>query len=176
MKQLEKTLKTILFNKKEAVKLSKQSNTFKTVLAIIITSLILSIPTSTETTTKTLLSFAQTLTLFTTLILVNAAIVKALGSRNQFKKIVYSTSMTTTLSLLFISLPAAIITLLLIPLLLHTQLFSSVIFSIIPFYNFIIFGWASEQASANPNKNKKTITALTSLTLIMLFYITLSNI
>jgi len=85
MKQLEKTLKTILFNKKEAVKLSKQSNTFKTVLAIIITSLILSIPTSTETTTKILLSFAQTLTLFTTLILVNAAIVKALGSRNQFK-------------------------------------------------------------------------------------------
>jgi hypothetical protein len=176
MKEFGKMLRTILFNKKEAVKLSKQTDAFKTVLAIIIASVILSIPTTTETTVKILSTLIQTLALFTTLILANSAVVKVLGGKNQFRRIVYSTSMTACLSLLFISLPAGVITLFLIPYLFHTQVFSAVIFSVIPFYNFIIFGWISEQASGNPDKNKKTATALASLTLIMLFYIILSGV
>lgn len=169
-----KFIEIVIFSKKQLDVMSRTFNLAKIITAVALSSAILSIPTTSQPLAQTAIQFAATLTLLTATIIITAVAAKALGAENKIKNIISTSGISMMLSLLLISLPAGLITIWLIPLIIHTQLFSSLLFSIIPFYNFLIFGWSVEESSKNKNRTKKTITALVSLTMIMLFYITIS--
>ena len=169
-----KSIEIVIFSKKQLDRLSKTFNPAKMIIAVALSSAILSIPTTGQPLAQTAIQFAATLALLTATIIITAVAAKALGAENNIKNIISTSGISMMLSLLAISLPAGLITIWLIPLVFHTQLFSSLLFSIIPFYNFLIFGWSVEESSKNKNQTRKTITALFSLTMIMLFYIIIS--
>ena len=168
------SLKVVLLNKKQLDRLSKNFNLTKVIIAVIASAAILNIPTTSQSVSQTLTQFITTLALIIAMILLSAGAAKILGGENKAENIVNASSISMALSLALVSIPAGLITLWLIPLILHTYLFSSLLFSIIPFYNFLIFGWAVEESSRNKNQARKTITAIVSLTLVMLLYIAIS--
>ncbi len=171
---MKKIIGIVMFRKKGLRELSRNFSFARTVIAIIMSSAILSIPTTSQPAVQTAIQFAVTLAMLAVTMVVSALAAKILGAENKVENIVNASSVAVFLSLLVVSLPAGLITLWLIPLVLHTYLFGSLLFSVIPFYNFLVFGWAVKESSRGKSQKRKTITALVSLTLIMLFYIAIS--
>jgi hypothetical protein len=81
-------------------------------------------------------------------------------------------SMAFALSLLLVAVPAFVVSFFVFGVLLANQMLSQVLFSLIPYYNFLIFGWACETISETKSWRAISI-ALIALTAIFLFHYSL---
>jgi hypothetical protein len=93
---------------------------------------------------------------------------RLIGSKTEFK-VFFSTANTALfMSLLAISLPVALISFALFSTMLKSDSAISLLFSIIPFYNYLVYGWASETL-AKLKGLRSIIVALIALILVLFF-------
>jgi len=91
---------------------------------------------------------------------------KAIGSKTKFK-VFFSTSNTALfLSMLVFSIPIALVSFALFSTMLRSQQAINMFFSLIPFYNYLIYGWSSETL-AKLKGFRSIIVALIALLLIL---------
>jgi len=90
---------------------------------------------------------------------------RMLGTKITFEKFISVTNSLFAASLFIVSMPL----LLLVILVLKLKVLGAVLFSLVPYYNFIVYGIAAESVSGLKNV-KATFVALLAMTLIFLFY------
>lgn len=103
------------------------------------------------------------------LLLVNLivyAAMKSLGSKTRFK-VFFSTSNTALfMSIIAVSLPAALVSFALFSTMIRSQAAVSMFFSLIPFYNYLIYGWSAESL-ARLKGIRSVVVALVALVLML---------
>jgi hypothetical protein len=98
------------------------------------------------------------------------AAMRAMGSKTSFK--VYYSTVNTALfmSILIVALPLALLAFALFSTMLKSDEALNLLFSMIPFYNYLIFGWTTETLSGMKGI-KAIVIALIALILILFFMI-----
>lgn len=96
------------------------------------------------------------------------AAMRAIGSKTSFK--VYYSTVNTALfmSILVVALPLALLAFALFSTMLKSDEALNLLFSMIPFYNYLIFGWTTETLSGMKGM-KAIVVALIALILILFF-------
>jgi hypothetical protein len=107
--------------------------------------------------------------------LITYGAMRLLGSKTEFK--VYFSTVNTALfmSLLCISIPLALVSFALFSTMLKSDSAINMFFSIIPFYNYLVYGWASETL-ARLKGIKSILVALIALLVILFFNLLLPQI
>ena len=96
---------------------------------------------------------------------------RLLGAKISPERFISVTNSMFAASLLLVSMPL----LLIVILVLNLKMLGAVLFSLVPYYNFIVYGIAAESVSELKGA-KATFVALFSMTLIFLFYFLLAFI
>ncbi len=168
---LKSGLRAIFFNKESIEHLGAKSKLIHGIIALLFISFIFSIPTD----LVSLLGFAWIFNFFTVLVLFFTVLAiiyilsSFLGTATSFKEFFNSVNITLAYSLLFISTPIFILTYFVFQKILGYSLLSLVLFSLIPYYNYVLFGWGCEIIT-DCKKNKPIVIALISMTLIFIFH------
>lgn len=156
-----------IFSQKALENVSHFSKYSLGALMLILTSLILIFPTN-----KKELAIASLVTNFFAvlagLLLINLltyATMRILGSKTKFKSFFSTVNTAMFMSLLVISIPIALVSFALFSTMMRSQSAVSMFFSLIPFYNYLIYGWSCE-SMARLKGVKSVILALVSLVLI----------
>ncbi|MBN1544618.1 hypothetical protein JW898_04100 [Candidatus Woesearchaeota archaeon] len=105
------------------------------------------------------------------LILINAitfVAMKAMGSKTPFKVFFSTVNTALFMSLLVVSIPLALISFALFSTMLKSESAINMFFSLIPFYNYMIYGWGAETLSKLKGL-KSILVALIALLLILFF-------
>jgi hypothetical protein len=106
---------------------------------------------------------------------VTYAAMRAMGSKTSFRVFFSTVNVALFMSLLIISIPVALVSFALFSTMLRSQAAVTMFFSLIPFYNYLIYGWASE--SLGRLKGLKSILlALIALILIMFLNLVVQQI
>jgi hypothetical protein len=156
------------FSQKSLENVSHFSSISLGILMLILTDIILIFPTD-----KKALALGPLLTNFFAvlagLLLINLIVYAAmnfLGSNTKFK-VFFSTANTALfMSLLVVSLPAALVSFALFSTMIRSQAAVSMFFSLIPFYNYLIYGWSAESL-ARLKGIRSVIVALVALVLVL---------
>lgn len=155
------------FSQKSLENASHFSSISLGVLMLILTDIILIFPTD-----KRALALGSIITNFFAvlagLLLINFIVYAAmnfLGSKTMFK-VFFSTANTALfMSLIVVSLPAALVSFALFSTMMRSQAAVSMFFSLIPFYNYLIYGWSAESL-ARLKGIRSVIVALVALVLV----------
>ncbi len=91
---------------------------------------------------------------------------KAIGSKATFKVFFSTVNTTLFMSLLIFSIPLALVSFALFSTMLKSQTVINMFFSLIPLYNYLVYGWASETLSRLKGA-RSIIVALIALLLIL---------
>lgn len=177
IKNIKSGFKLALFNNKSFNNVFDHVTLKGSLIALILSTIILIIPTDISSLNINSLTY-NFLIVFLGLILIISFIylvTKLFGSNVSYKKFFSCVNITLAYSLILITVPIGILSIGIFKLLLNNQTVSSLLFSIIPFYNIVIFGWATEKAS-KLDKYKDVYCALISITLFLLFYLNLKLI
>ena len=97
---------------------------------------------------------------------------KFLGSKVGFKEFFFTVNLAVLMSLIVVTIPAALISYALLISIVKNDIIARLLFSVIPFYNYLVYGWAVESV-AKLKGIKSIIVALVALSLILLFNILL---
>ena len=162
---------TIFFISKNFFSLSREVSIFKGFGSIILLSLLLSIPEDFAVFSfeDLLLNCLKISILFILVLLLNFILIRILGKKQDLFVFISSISYALLLSILFVSLPAFIFTHYLVNIFFEIEILSLLLFSIIPYYNFLFFGWATDTLSEFKGF-KSWIVGLFSITLFFLMY------
>ena len=165
-------IKLIFFNEKALKDARKNMDPRFGLIGLILTSLIFVIPTDLEDVT--LLSWFQNFLtvfiLFSALIgLIFLLIVILEKKHPDFTEFFGVLNFAFGMSLLVISVPLFLIAEIVVNQLLNISVLSLVVFSLIPYYNYLLFGWICEKASKS-SKIKAIVIAVISMTSIFLFH------
>jgi hypothetical protein len=157
-----------LFSQKSLENVSHFSSYLLGVLMILLTDIVLIFPTS----RKALAPGALVTNFFVILVglfIANGVVyvaLRAIGSKTEFKTFFSTANTALFLSMLVISIPAALVSFALFSTMLRSEQAISMFFSIIPFYNYLIYGWAAEKL-ANLKGIRSILVGLISLALIL---------
>jgi hypothetical protein len=91
---------------------------------------------------------------------------RILGSKTQFRRFLPAIMSTLFMSLLFITIPIALVAYAIFKSVFSSATALNLFFSIIPFYNYLVFGWSAETL-AQLKGVRSVIAALVSLSLIL---------
>lgn len=143
-------------------------------IALLASALFLSIPTdlATASLVSSLKSIAVVFTGIAALLFVSLAVSRLLGSQKMAREFVPAGAVATAMSLFIVSLPAAILGFIFFSWLLHDNSAATLFFSMIPFYNFVFFGWLCEELSGH-KKWKGAFIGLLAASLLLAFYLNL---
>ncbi|MGC8851086.1 MAG: hypothetical protein ACP5O3_02530 [Candidatus Micrarchaeia archaeon] len=143
--------------------------------ALLACALLLSIPTDLASASLEafLKSFLASFAGLTALIFAAIAASRLAGSRETARGFFPAAAAATALSLFAVSLPAAVAGFVVFKRLLNDASAAALFFSLIPFYNFVFFGWACEELSGN-TKWRGAVVGLVSASLMLAFYLGLS--
>jgi len=168
--------KAIFFDGKSLFKLREEVKFELGLVAILISAFLLSLPT--DFATFSMLSWVQNFfTVFVGLFITLTIIFgfsRLMGADIDYKSFLAASSFVLAASLIVVSIPV----LLIFEFVIGIETLSAVLFSLIPYYNFLIFGYSCEVIS-NSDKYlsaRRTLIALFAMTLIFLFYVLLAFI
>ena len=170
--KIKTIFKAIFFNEEAINEISKTSDIRYGLLALLISTLILIVPTELQFSFKIL--FQNFLVVFAGLLLTSSivfVIAKFMGTQIDYERFISSVKIILASSLILISVPV----LLFVNILFNIKDLSAVLFSLIPYYNFVIFGYSCEIISGF-RKFKAILFALMSMLLIFVFYYVLQYI
>jgi len=172
---MKEVLKAIFFNAKSIDSLSKKVDIKIGMIALFISVFLLAIPTEFNLSlSKWGMNFAIIfIGLFITLTMI-FLLMKLMGSCVEYETFLSISSFILASSLIFVSLPI----LLIFEFVLSIKALSAVLFSLVPYYNFLIFGYTCEVVFSEEKgfSFRRTVIALLSMTLIFLFYFLLAFI
>jgi len=98
---------------------------------------------------------------------------KTLGSRASLKQFFVSATGAFAASLALVSLPLGVLGILVFNMVLGDPRMGALLFSIVPFYNYVVFGWACEQKSGLTH-SRATATGVFGASAVLAVYLTLS--
>jgi hypothetical protein len=110
---------------------------------------------------------------FAGLVLIEAiayAAMRAMGSKISFKAYYSTVNTALFMSIMIVALPLALLSFALFSTMLKSDEALSLLFNMIPFYNYLIFGWTTENLSGMKGM-KAIVVALIALMLILFFMI-----
>lgn len=107
--------------------------------------------------------------------LISFGMIRALGGKTPFKVFFSTVNTTLFMSLLVVSIPIALISFALFSTMLKSSSAITLFFSIIPFYNYLVYGWASETI-AKMKGVKSIAVALVSLLAVLALNLILPSI
>lgn len=173
-------IKSIFFSEKSYSEFKSKASIKHGLIGLIVTVLALSMPTDKESMILNIfLTNLVKVTLSFILLLILIYVIVLLARRRFIDFFTFYNPVLYVfgLSLILISVPALLISFLLFNMIFKSDIISLVLFSLIPYYNYILFGWLCEN-SAETTFRKNTIIALIAMTLLFLFsfglrYITL---
>jgi hypothetical protein len=129
--------------------LEKRVTLATAMLILIASALILSFPT--DFTTKSIIqsafAFVFAFAGLAAITLIAFAFCRLLGSKAVFKEFFVTTTGAFASSLLLVSLPLGILGIIVFNWLLGDPRLGALLFSIVPYYNYVVFGWACEAKS-----------------------------
>ena len=100
---------------------------------------------------------------------------RAMGSKTRFRVFFSTVNVAFFMSLIIISIPVALVSFALFSTMLRSQAAVTMFFSFIPFYNYLIYGWASESL-AKLKGIKSILIALISLLMILFLNLVIQQI
>ncbi|MBW2967042.1 hypothetical protein KY362_01005 [Candidatus Woesearchaeota archaeon] len=157
-----------IFSQKALENLSHFSSYLLGAIMLLFTDLILIFPTDRRSLQADVL-VSNFLLVLVGLIAINLLTYLAMllmGSKTRFKAYFSTVNTAMFLSLLVVSLPIALLSFAIFATMGSSQSSISLLFTMIPFYNYLVFGWASESLSRLRGL-KGILLALISLTLIL---------
>ena len=164
-------IKPIFFYGESLKKLQKKLSFKHGLIALFCIAFIFSIPTDAESLEAMawLTNFTSVLSSFLILIGILFLFTLIFKMKTNFFDFFNTINTVLALSLILVSTPVFIITYFLFSVKLQYELLSLVVFSLVPYYNYVLFGWACELSSGL--KDKKAIAiAIISMTLIFIFH------
>jgi len=171
-KELIKTIfNSIFFSAKNIVQLEKYASLKAGIISIFIVAFVLTIPADRASMTigKWSYNFGLVLLLFAGLMALACILARAFGMKESFSTFFNTVSFNLALSLILVSTPIFIIAQFLFNMLLGYDLLSLVLFSLLPYYNFVLFGWSCETVSKIGGKRSVAL-AVICMTLLFMFY------
>lgn len=170
-------LKAIFFSDDNIKELLKHANLILGIVSLAIIALVFTIPTDKASLSVSLWAsnFGIVFVCFFALVALLFMISALFGAKKDFISFFSIVCLVLAASLIVISVPVLILSYFLLKVVLGYELLSLVLFSLVPYYNYIVFGFTSEISSELAGK-KAIIFALISMTLIFLFNYMLSFI
>ncbi len=162
-----RNMSAAFFSTKSLENLSHHSSYILGLLMLILIDIILIFPTDRAALSASSI-IPNFFVILAGLLVINAIVyasMKAMGSKAKFK-VFFSTANTALfMSMLVVSIPAALISFALFSTMLRSEAAINMFFSIIPYYNYLIYGWSAE-SMARLKGIKSIIVALIALMLI----------
>jgi hypothetical protein len=158
------------FGQKSLENLSHHSSYLLGALMLVLTDLVLIFPTTRDALSLDAM-VNNFLVVLAGMILVNGITyvgMRAIGSKASFKVFFSTVNTALFMSLLVFSIPIALVSFALFSTMLRSQTAINMFFSIIPFYNYLIYGWGSESI-AKLKGLKSILVALIALLVILFF-------
>lgn len=166
-----------LFSQKALENLSHFSRLSLGILMLILADLILIFPTEKKSLAISVMA-PNFFIVLAGLFIINGityAAMRAMGSTTSFRVFFSTVNVALFMSLLAISIPVALVSFALFSTMLRSQAAVTMFFSLIPFYNYLIYGWASESL-ARLKGIKSVLVALIALILIMFLNLVSQNL
>ncbi|MBW2964911.1 hypothetical protein KY363_05635 [Candidatus Woesearchaeota archaeon] len=157
-----------LFSDRAVDNISHHASYFLGVLMLLLTDLILIFPTDMKSLAVSAI-LNNLVIVFAGLIVANIVTylaMKLLGTQTPFKVFLSTVNTAMFMGLLVISIPAALVMFAIFNTMISSKAAIDLFFSIIPFYNYLIYGWASEYLSRLKGI-KAVIVALIALLIIL---------
>ncbi|MBI4738955.1 hypothetical protein HY772_05335 [Candidatus Woesearchaeota archaeon] len=164
----------VLFNEQALAAIAELKSLLLGVFALVLVDIVLIFPTDLSSLVpKSLVqNFFVVYGLLLSVILAAYGIIRVLGSHAKFKKFFSSTLIVLFMSLLVITIPVALIAYAIFKALFASESALLLFFSIVPFYNYLVFGWSVETL-AHLKGIRSIIAALSTLVLILAFNLAL---
>lgn len=166
--------KAVLFHEQALFAIGELKSLLLGITALVLVDLVLIFPTDISSLIPKALvqNFFVVYGLLFSVTVASYGIVRALGSRVHFRKFFSSLLIVLFMSLLLITVPVALIAYAIFKALFATESALLLFFSIVPFYNYLIFGWSAETL-ANLKGARSILAALCTLFLILAFNLAL---
>ena len=157
-----------LFSQTSLENITHFSSYFLGMVMILLIDVILIFPTDRKSLAANVLitNFVVVLAGLLAINIVTYITMRILGSKTEFKTYFSTANTTLFMSLLVISIPMALISFALFSTMLKSDSAIKLLFSMIPFYNYLIYGWASETL-AKLKGIRSVVVALVALLLVL---------
>ena len=164
-------IKPIFFYRDSLKRLQKKLSFKHGLIALFFIAFIFSIPTDKASLEAMawLTNFTSVLGSFLILIGILFLFTLIFKMKTNFFEFFNTINAVLALSLVLISAPVFAITYFLFSVTLKYELLSLVVFSLVPYYNYVLFGWACE-VSSGLSRRKAIALAIISMTLIFIFH------
>lgn len=176
MKTVLKNWIGIFFSEKAVLDIRKIADFKKGLIWMILSTIIFIIPTNTNFSVFGLLyNFALVFACLFVLELFIYGIIFLMSGKITFKKFFGALNPMLAMSLIFVSLPAAIVSYFLFGVFLNDSTILNLFFSLIPYYNMVLFGWSAEIISGL-RERKAVVVAIIAMSLLLLLNLLLKYI
>lgn len=157
-----------IFSERAVENVSHHASYFLGILMLLLTDVILIFPTDMKSLAISAI-FNNLIIVFAGLLIANAVTylaMRLLGSQTPFKVFFSTVNTALFMSLLVIAIPAALVMFAIFNTMISSKSAIDLFFSIIPFYNYLIYGWTSEYLS-RLKSIKAVLVALVALLTIL---------
>lgn len=170
--KFRKILKVIFFNDDNPIEAGL--GFLKGILFFLLVCFVFVIPTDfsiENMVINTLINFIKVFVLFFAIIVLIFGLSKLFGSADNFESFFSNMNYFLGMSLVIVSVPAFILAVI-ITSIIENSVVSLALFSLIPFYTYVLFGWLCEKISGL-NGWRASLFAIISMTMIFLFHYSL---